>query len=202
MISAFRRSLSLALAAALGVAMIPAPSQAAGNKFATVDMARVLREYDEVKRAAAFLQSKKDEFQEQIDKKQQEIRQVNDEIDGAKTGKGKAEVDKLEKKKQTKIRALQNDFQRLKEKLGEIEKEEFDRVKDKIYAEIDRLVQARGIEMVFEKQWLYYPRQSMDITDDLLKTLGSSAGGTTAPRKKPSNPSSAGSPAPAGDYEE
>ena len=56
----------------LALAAMPMTSWAQG-KFATVDMARVLREYDEVKRVAAQLQARKDEYQEDIDKKQQEI---------------------------------------------------------------------------------------------------------------------------------
>jgi Skp family chaperone for outer membrane proteins len=169
---AFRRSMSLALAALVGLGFMPAVSRAAGGKVATVDMARVLREYDEVKKAAQKLQQLKDGYQEQIDKKQQDIKALNDEIANAKDPEKKA---KFEGQKKKKLIALQNEFQQLKEKLGEKEKEQFDAIKETIYKQIERLAQSKGVQMIFEKQWMYYPRQTEDLTDELLSTLSSTA---------------------------
>jgi Skp family chaperone for outer membrane proteins len=91
--------------------------------------------------------------------------------------------DSLDKQKRDLLRELQNEFQNLKVKLADLEKEEFDRIKQRIYYEIDALVQARGLEMVFEKQWLYFPRDGADITDELLRTLD--ARGGAQPRRGP-----------------
>lgn len=170
----FRRSLALCLLASLGLSMTPVASWAQGTKFATVDMARVLREYEQVKRVAQMLQAKKDEFQETIDKKQQEIKNLNDEIQKADAG----QKGELEKKKKQKLIALQNQFQKLKEQLGEMEKQEFDSIKDQIYAEIDKIAQTKGVGMILEKQWLYYPRKTEDLTDELLRSLDSNKGAT------------------------
>ncbi|MBI4859302.1 MAG: OmpH family outer membrane protein [Candidatus Riflebacteria bacterium] len=172
------RSLTLALVAALGLSTLPLVSWAA-VRFATVDMARVLREYDEVKRVAAKLQAQKDEYQEAIDKQQQEIRQINEELQSTKDVDKKS---KLEKSKKQKLVSLQSQFQKLKEKLGEMEKEQFDLIKIQIYNEIEKLAQAKNLEMVTEKQWLYHPRQAEDITEELLKALESAPKST--PRKK------------------
>src|SRR4051794_15762041 len=99
----FGRS-ALSLLVLLVLAATPMTSWAQG-KFATVDMARVLREYDEVKRIAAQLQARKDEYQEEIDKKQQEIKSLNDKIQNAKDPEEKA---KLDKAKRAKLSSLQN----------------------------------------------------------------------------------------------
>ena len=178
---AVRRSLFVALLVALGFHLVPTTAQAEGTKFATVDMARVLREYEQVKRVAQKLQRQKDEFQEEIDKKQQEIKNINEELQGAKDAAKKSE---LEKKKRARLTALQNQFAKLKEKLGQMEKEEFDAIKNQIYNEIDKLASQKGVAMILEKQWLYYPRNTEDLTEELLSTLGTS-GGSGGSKKAP-----------------
>lgn len=174
------RSIPAFLVALLALSLAPWAS-AQGTKFATVDMARVLREYDEVKRVAAQLQNRKDEYQEEIDKKQQEIKQLNDKIQNAKDAEEKS---KLEKTKRTKLGALQNQFSTLKEKLAELEKEMFDQIKNQIYAEIDKLAASKSVAMIIEKQWLYYPRRTEDLTDELLKSLESARPAGTGTRSK------------------
>ena len=178
----FGRS-TLSFLVLIALAATPVTSWAQG-KFATVDMARVLREYDEVKRVAAQLQARKDEYQEEIDKKQQEIKSLNDKIQNAKDPEEKA---KHEKAKRSKLSSLQNQFQGLKEKLGELEKDMFDQIKNTIYNEIDKLAAAKGVSMILEKQWLYYPRRTEDLTDELLKQLETvkPKSGGAKPKAKP-----------------
>jgi Skp family chaperone for outer membrane proteins len=177
------RSIPAFLVALMAFSLAPAATVAQGSKFATVDMARVLREYDEVKRVAAQLQARKDEYQEEIDKKQQEIKSLNDKIQNSKDADEKA---KFEKSKRSKLSSLQQQFSQLKEKLAELEKEMFDQIKNQIYAEIDKLAAAKGVAMIIEKQWLYYPRRTEDLTDELLKSLEAKGGSTgeSKPRKK------------------
>lgn len=186
-----RSTLSFLVLLALA-ATAPVTSWAQG-KFATVDMARVLREYDEVKRVAAQLQARKDEYQEEIDKKQQEIKSLNDKIQNAKDPEEKG---KLDKAKRTKLSSLQNQFQGLKEKLADLEKDMFDQIKNTIYNEIDKLAAAKGVSMILEKQWLYYPRRTEDLTDELLKQLETVKPGGSAPKKAPKAPAT---PAPSDD---
>ena len=181
-----RRTLSTLVLVALAFAPVNAWAQ---SKFATVDMARVLREYDEVKRVAAQLQARKDEYQEEIDKKQQEIKSINDKIQNTKDPE---EKNKLEKAKRAKLGSLQNQFQGLREKLADLEKDMFDQIKNTIYNEIDKLAAAKGVSMILEKQWLYYPRRTEDLTDELLKTLESvHPTGAKPAGKKPAAPASA-----------
>lgn len=156
------------------------PVRAAG-RFATVDMARVLREWVEVKKVAAWLQQKKEEYQQTIDQKQMQIKKINDDMQDPNVPQPKK--DSLDKQKRDLLRDLQGEFQNLKVKLADLEKEEFDRIKQRIYYEIDAVVQARGLEMVFEKQWLYFPRDGADITEELLRTLD--ARGGAQPRRGP-----------------
>jgi outer membrane protein len=181
------------LLVALAVAPVSAWAQA---KFATVDMARVLREYEEVKRVAQQLQTRKDEYQEEIDKKQQEIKSINDKLQNTKDPEQK---NTLEKSKRAKLASLQSQFQGLKEKLADLEKDMFDQIKNTIYNEIDKLAAAKGVSMILEKQWLYYPRRTEDLTDELLKQLESGKPKSAAPRGK--KPEAAPSPA-AGEGEE
>lgn len=184
-----RSTLSFLVLIALA-ATSPITSWAQG-KFATVDMARVLREYDEVKRVAAQLQARKDEYQEEIDKKQQEIKSLNDKIQNAKDPEEKG---KLDKAKRSKLSSLQNQFQGLKEKLADLEKDMFDQIKNTIYNEIDKLAATKGVSMILEKQWLYYPRRTEDLTDELLKQLETVKPGGSAPKGKA--PKAPATPAP------
>lgn len=179
------RSIPAFLVALMAFSLAPTATVAQGSKFATVDMARVLREYDEVKRIAAQLQARKDEYQEEIDKKQQEIKSLNDKIQNSKDAEEKA---KFEKSKRGKLSSLQQQFQSLKEKLAELEKEMFDQIKNQIYAEIDKLAAAKGVAMIIEKQWLYYPRRTEDLTDELLKSLESARPASGGKKKAPATP--------------
>ncbi len=154
----------------LFTALLPAPSLA--EKVATVDMAKVLRSYDEVKRAVGYIKEKKDEYQKVIDSLQDQIRKINTDIQNSKEKGGDTKGQETEKRKM--IFELQKRYQSLRGKLDRIEAEEFDQIKDRIKMEIGKLVKKKDIDLVIEKQWIYHGA-SLDLTDELLKILGSSA---------------------------
>ena len=145
------------------------PVAHAQQKIATVDMAKVLRSYDAVKRAVGYIKEKKDEYQKTIDAMQEDIRKLNSDIQLQKE-KGKEDSEK-ETQKRKMIFELQRKYQDLRDKLDRMEAEEFDQIKDRIKVEIQKLAKRKGLTMVIEKQWLYHGATE-DLTDELLATLG------------------------------
>ena len=174
----------LLIASLLGLAC--ASTGFSASRFATVDMARVLRDWVEVKKVAAWLQKQKEEYQEVIDEKQTRVKRINEELQDPQIPNAKKE--QLDRQKRQLLGELQDKFQELRVKLAEMEKREFDRLKDRIYEEIDRLVARRSLEMVFEKQWIYFPRNAVDITDELLQTLDRRTGPPPSGNRPPSGP--------------
>lgn len=184
--------LSTTASALLLPAVIGSGVFAADQVVATVDMAKVLRNFEAVKKAVGYIKEKKDEYQKVIDGLQEEIRAINTDIQQEKE-KGK-DIKDREGSKRKKIFELQQKYQQLRDKLDKMEAEEFDQIKDRIKIELDKLVQKKGIGLVIEKQWLY-SGASMDLTEDLLASLGATSGGAGAPAPKKRS----GKPAPAAD---
>ncbi|MBI4871058.1 MAG: OmpH family outer membrane protein [Candidatus Riflebacteria bacterium] len=147
-------------------------AQAKGPVVATIDMAKVLRNFEAVKKAVAYIKDKKDEYQKVIDADQDKIRELNNQIQQDKE-KGRDTKDK-ESGKRKMIFDLQQKYQGLRDKLDRLEGEEFDQIKDRIRAQVEKMAQAKGVDLVIEKQWLYHGA-AMDLTEDLLASLGSAA---------------------------
>ncbi|MBI2945944.1 MAG: OmpH family outer membrane protein [Candidatus Wallbacteria bacterium] len=154
----------------------------AASNVATIDMARVLRSYGEVRKAVGVIKEKKDEYQKVIDGLQDEIKTINNEIQQDKE-KGKDTKEK-EAAKRKKIYDLQQKYQGLRDKLDKLEAEEFDQIKDRIRVTVDKLAASKGVELVIEKQWLYYGAAT-DLTDELLSALGGGAPAGGRGGKKP-----------------
>lgn len=142
----------------------------AAGKVGTVDMPSVLRQYEEVKKAVSYIKGKKDEYQQVIDKLQSEVRQINEDLQIHEEDWSADKKKSVEREKRKKIFELQNKYQSLRGKLDQIESEEFDIIKDRIRKELQTIAKKRGLDVVIEKQWVYYGA-TVDLTQDLIKAL-------------------------------
>lgn len=162
-----RATRALLVAAAL---LIPAAAQAA-VRVATVDMALVYKQYPEVIKTTYFLKQKKDEFQAEIDRERRKIEEISDELKQNRAKYTDAQIRDQENKKRRQLFELQTKFQRYKEKLQDTEQEEFEKIRDAVKNALARLARTRRIEMVIEKQWLYFG-ETEDLTAQLITALG------------------------------
>ncbi len=141
----------------------------AADKFAYVDVTRIAGEYTKAKEYAKNLESKATGFEAEINKKANEVKQLQDKIsllsDKEKENK-KTELD-------AKFKELQ-EFRRQKE--TDLRKEDFDNTKEiveDIKAIIKDHAEKQGFTLVFDDRALVYQTKSMDITDKIIQALNS-----------------------------
>lgn len=156
--------------AALVFALGAAGSQAA-SRVAVVDMAMVYKHYPEVVKTTFFLKQKKDEYQAQVDKERRKIEELSEQVKGNRGSAGEAKLRELENEKRRLLFQLQEKFQGFKEKLQDLEKEEFEKIRAAVKDSLAKLVRRKGYQLVIEKQWLYYG-ESEDLTAALITSLG------------------------------
>jgi len=139
-------------------------------RIATMNMPKIYRKLPAVQKATLYLKSRKEDFQKDLDRGTKDLYAKMKDI---KEARGKVPADELKKKEQE-WRRLKFDldlkFQKMKEKLQKLEKHEFEVLKRKIDDAIQRVVRTKRLDLVLEKQWLYYG-DTIDITDDVLSLL-------------------------------
>lgn len=155
-----------ALVFALGAA-----GSLAASRVAVVDMALVYKQYPEVVKTTFFLKQKKDEYQAQVDKERRKIEEISDQLKEKRSAANEAKLRELENEKRRLLFQLQEKFQGFKEKLQDLEREEFEKIRDAVKDALAKLVKRKGYELVIEKQWLYFG-EAEDLTAALITSLG------------------------------
>ncbi len=155
-------------AAALRLLLLSSVAVQAANRVAVVDMALVYKQYPEVTKTTFFLKTKKDEYQSQIDKERRKIEELSQQSKGSAS---EAKLRELENQKRRMLFELQTKFQGFKERLQELEKNEFEKIRDAVKSSLSRLAKRKGYDMVIEKQWMYYG-ETEDLTASLITSLG------------------------------
>jgi outer membrane protein len=164
-----RKARPIALAAL--TLMLGASSALAQSRVAVVDMALVYKQYPEVTKTTFYLKQKKDEYQAQIDKERRKIEELAAQT---KDNRGKANEAKLREMENEKRRALfelQTKFQGFKEKLQDLEQEEFEKIRNAVKGSLAKIARRKRYDLVIEKQWLYFG-EAEDLTAALITSLG------------------------------
>ena len=169
----------------LALAILTAfPVNSFAIKIATVDMATIYKNYQEVRKSQAFLKEKKDEYQHLIDKQKYTLKEEELALQNLKEdlrqNKGKYTPDLVKKKEneqrrlvqswQKKFQGMKGKFENYKVKLEDMEKKEFQNIRRKVDNAVNNVAGRLGIDLVIEKQWIYYGN-TIDITQHVLKQL-------------------------------
>lgn len=163
------RMARISIPAALALVLGAHTAQAA--RIAVVDMALVYRQYPEVSKTTFFLKQKKDEYQQQIDKERRKIEEIAETTRKDRASMPETKLRELENQKRRMLFELQSKFQGFKEKLQDLEQEEFEKIRGAVKSALSRIARRKGYEMVIEKQWLYHG-ESEDLTASLISSLG------------------------------
>jgi len=150
------RRLMVALAAA-----IPMTFSAVAHaevKIAYVNFQKALGELDEAKAARARLESLKDQKQKDLDKAQDGLKHDQE------TFQKKAED--LQKR----IIDLQQNFEKGRQELAQKEGDEFGPILQKMRNVVAAIAQKEGFTMVFEVNGIAYAPDSLDLTNQLIRT--------------------------------
>lgn len=164
-------------------AILVGPATLLAQRVAVVDMALVYKSYPEVIKTTYYLKEKKDQYQQEVDK---ERRKIEDLVEEIKQKRGKVpdtQIREMENSRRRMLFDLQNRFQGFKEKLQDLEQEEFERIREAVKSALSRLARRKGHALVIEKQWVYHG-ESEDLTNPLITSLGGEIPGTKKEEKR------------------
>lgn len=161
-----------------------APSTSHAIKIGVVDMATIYKNYSEVGKSQAYLKEKKDEYQGIIDKEKYSLKEEELALESLKedlrTNRDKYSADEVQKKEneqrrlvtawQKKFQTMKTKFEDYKVELEKIEEKEFKTIRDKIDNAISAVARRLKLDLVQEKQWIYYGNTS-DVTAQVLQEL-------------------------------
>lgn len=141
----------------------------AAEKLGYVDLSRIFNEYNKTKKYDRILEDRQKAYDTEREKKVNEVKQIRDSMNLVSEKEKKSKESLLEKK----VKDLQ-DFDR--EKTQDLRKERDEKMKEilkDIESTITEYAKRQGYTLVFNDRVLVYQEKSLDITDDILKTLQS-----------------------------
>ena len=139
----------------------------AAEKFAYVDMIQFINEYGKAKDYEKTLVEKQNAYRAEIDKKVNEVKQLQDKINLLSDQEKEAKRAEFE----TKVKGLQ-DFER--QKLTDLRKEQDEKMQE-VYKDVGEAIkqsaEKEGYALVFDSRLLVYQNKNMDITDKVMDIL-------------------------------
>ncbi len=142
----------------------------AAEKFAYVDLSRLFSEYGKTKDYDKTLSEKQNVYRAEIDKKTNEVKQLQDKINLLSDKEKEAKKAEFE----TKVKALQ-DFER--QKTTDLRKEQDEKMKE-VFKDIEDAVkhyaEKESYTLVFNDRVFVYQTKNMDITDKVMIILNKS----------------------------
>lgn len=183
----------LPLAAALVLAAGPALSQGAPPKIGVIEVQRVVQESAVGKESLARVQKLQQTKQEELTKRQKELRDLEQKLAEQGTSLSEDAKEKLNKDYQAKaldLKRFQDDATR---ELEEAQRKELKQLEERIMPVIDSVAKEQGYTLVFNKyqSGLLFADTGVDLTESVITKFNTQL---TVPAAKPAA-APAGSPA-------
>lgn len=154
----------------LALLFVAAPAFAQ-QKIGYVDLQRALNEVEEGKKAKARLKQDFAKKQEQLDKKQKEVKALKEQIESG--GMMMSQEAKRQKalELQKELAQLQQLYMELQRDLSEKEAKATKGIFDKMRSIIQKIAKEKDYDLVLEKSEsaVLYADDSMDLTDELIR---------------------------------
>jgi len=191
---------ALALAAAPAFAQAPAAASApaAGSKIGVIEVQRIVQESAIGKESLARVQKLQQSKQEDLQKRQKDLRDLEQKIQDQGKSLSEDAMEKLQKEYQAKavdLKRFQDDAQR---ELEEAQRKELGDLEKRIMPVINDVAKEQGYQLVFNKfnsGLLFADDKSTDLTEAVITKFNSQIA-APKPAAKPATASTA-SPAPA-----
>jgi len=141
----------------------------AADKFGYVDVTRTAIEYNKAKNYNKKLEDKKTSYQTEVDKKANEVKQLEDKFN--------LMSDKEKEAKKTELQEKYKNFETLvQQKQLDLRKQDLENTKevvDDIKKAISDYAHKKGYTMIFDQRILLLDNSGMDITNDIIQILNS-----------------------------
>lgn len=190
-------ALALAVAAAPAYAQTAAPAApAAGSKIGVIEVQRIVQESAIGKESLARVQKLQQAKQEDLGKRQKELRDLETKIQDQGKALSEDAMEKLQKEYQGKaveLKRFQDDAQR---ELEEAQRKELGDLEKRIMPVINDVAKEQGYQLVFNKfnsGLLFADDKSVDLTEAVITRFNSQI---AAPKPAAAKPATA-APAPA-----
>ena len=187
------RTLTLA-AAAVAAGLVAAPhalAQAASTKIGVIEVQRIVQESAVGKEALARVQKVQQAKQEELSKRQKDLRDLEQKI--GEQGKSLSEeaMEKLQKDYQSKavdLKRFQDDAQR---ELEETQRKELGELEKRIMPVIDAVAKEQGFTLIFNKfqSGLLFAGEGTDLTESVITKFNSQI--AAAPKPAAATPAAA-----------
>lgn len=157
--------------AAVFCAMFLAGAAQAEEKFASVDIVKIVNDYNKAKDFSAKLEEKAGKVEKELVKKEEDFKKEQDKFNLLNDQQKKAKGAELEKQ--------YRDLEELRrQKTMELRKEDFDNSKivaGDIKDAIENLAKKENYTLVFDSRILIYQGSNIDITEKIVKILNANA---------------------------
>ena len=157
----------------------------ADDKLAYVDLQRALEETNDGKAAKARLKSDFDQKQKELDAKQDELKKMKDDFDKKSALMKDDAKQKMQQDMQQRLMQLQDTYARLQGDLQKKEAEATRGILARLAAVVQKIAERENFQMVLERSSaVVYGKPALDITNEVIRTYNSQAGGgAKAPSK-------------------
>lgn len=169
----------------IAVAALAAPmfAQSAPQRFAVIDVQKVLTQSTAGKAAYDKLKKMQDDRVEKAKGMEEELRKLDSDINTKKLSLSEDKLADMQKQLADKRISMQRFAQDADREIGEARDRELQALEVRIKPVIDALGKEMGIAAIFNKfeSGLVYASDAIDVTDTVIKRFNESTGGAAAP---------------------
>jgi outer membrane protein len=160
-------------------------------KLGYVDMQRAISETEDGRKAKANLKKIFDQKQKELDEQQEDVKKAIEDLDKKRTLLPPDKVREKEAELQGRVQKIQQTYLRHQQDLQAKEQEATGKIVERMQKILFKIATAENFTMIFDKSGgsLAYAKQSLDLTNDLIRRYNNGEGGdgasaSAAPAKK------------------
>ncbi len=158
------------LVVAVGLVGLPTLVKAAPEKFAVVDIQRVLDSVEEGKKAKADFEKVIKKKKDELDRQRTELQKLTEDFEKQRMILSKKALEEKQKELQSKQMAFQQLMMTAQKEMQEKEVTLTGQILKRIRTIVEEIGRKDKFDMIFEKGDIVYTKSAYDITDRVVKT--------------------------------
>lgn len=165
---------ALALMAVVAAFGLPANAQTdkmESPTIAVIDMQKIMRESTAVRSIQQQIEKHRSDYQEELSKKEQELRAADEELARQRTILSSDAFKKKRQQLEQRVGKLQRNIQTRKQELDQTYGRAIRRVQQELAKIVSEVMKKRGIDLVLTKTSVFLVHKDMEITDVALTRL-------------------------------
>jgi Skp family chaperone for outer membrane proteins len=173
------------LSVAVAILLLSTQAVAGDAKIAVVDIQKIVAESSATKDINKQLEKKKNEFQSQINKQEENLMKEDQELAKQKASLSAEAFEKKRKEFQTKVATVQRDVQKKRAQLENAYTDALAKVQKSVIEIIKSMASDKGFSLAIPASQALYYEADMDISAEVLKQLNSKLSSVSVEIKEP-----------------